>query len=82
VPTLRLPITPVACAGGTGLGLAITRKLARMMGGGVTVTERAGQGLGVYGSPAGRIVSIEPADPDCLRWVYGHPDQLTCWSNG
>jgi GAF domain-containing protein len=34
--------------------------------------ERAGQGLGVHGAPAGRcngikqIVSIEPADPDCL----------------
>jgi signal transduction histidine kinase len=31
--------------GGTGFGLAITRKLARVMGGDVTVTSETGKGL-------------------------------------
>ena len=30
--------------GGTGLGLALSRKLARMMGGDVTVTSEPGKG--------------------------------------
>ncbi|MFL6824027.1 MAG: ATP-binding protein [Xanthobacteraceae bacterium] len=37
--------------GGTGLGLTLSRKLARMMGGDVTVTSEPGNG--VCGAPAG-----------------------------
>src|SRR5262249_9098894 len=39
--------------GGTGLGLALSPKLARMMGGGVTVTSEPGKGSGFTVRPPG-----------------------------
>jgi signal transduction histidine kinase len=41
----------------TGLGLAITRKLARMMGGDVTVASEPGKGS-VFSAPAKRRAHI------------------------
>ena len=42
--SIALIISSSDMRGGTGLGLAITRKLARMMGGDVTVTSELGKG--------------------------------------
>jgi signal transduction histidine kinase len=37
-------VAGISASGGTGLGLALSRKLARMMGGDVTVTSEPGKG--------------------------------------
>jgi signal transduction histidine kinase len=54
--------------GGTGLGLAITRKLARMMGGDVTVTSEQGKGsVFTVRLPRGEEVSTPGATPEGSR---------------
>ena len=50
--------------GGTGLGLAISRKLARIMGGDVTVTSEPGKGsVFTVRLPAGARTYIEAMQP-------------------
>ena len=46
---------------GTGLGLALSRKLARMMGGDVTVTSEPGKGSVFTVRPAGRHDTLAKA---------------------
>jgi signal transduction histidine kinase len=60
--------------GGTGLGLAITRKLARMMGGDVTVASKPGKGsVFTVRLPAERGAHQEP--PDDRSWHLSDLDR-------
>src|SRR5262249_37021602 len=69
--------------GGTGLGLAITRKLARMMGGDVTVTSEIGKGstftVRLPASPEPEAAAPSPIDgvrvaqADCILVIDDDP---------
>jgi Histidine kinase-, DNA gyrase B-, and HSP90-like ATPase len=54
--------------GGTGLGLALSRKLARLMGGDVTVTSEPGKGsVFTVRLPGGGRVAASPSMPSARR---------------
>jgi signal transduction histidine kinase/ActR/RegA family two-component response regulator len=66
MPFTQADSTTTRRFGGTGLGLSITRRLAQMMGGGITATSRPGEGstfiLTFAAEPAPSVATAPPSE--------------------